>query len=121
MSRPKGSKNKPKESIQNFTEEESKTYQNALAQNSTDTRININKIPLEKQHKESKPVCQCELCKSEIYSSPHMINFNYLTGVSNWHRFQMPVQMKLCDNCAKSLSKIVEKWYEENIVLEDKL
>ena len=121
MSRQKGSKNKPKESIQNFTEEESKTYQNALAQNSTDTRININKIPLEKQHKESKPVCQCELCKSAIYSSPHMINFNYLTGVSNWHRFQMPVQMKLCDNCAKSLSKIVEKWYEENIVLEDKL
>ena len=89
MSRPKGSKNKSKEniveSVTNFIEET----------------------------KPKKYICLCEKCNAPIYSSPIIVNTNYLTGIAYYHR-EMAQNIKLCTNCAKELSNVVDSWFNKS-------
>jgi hypothetical protein len=87
MGRPKGSKNKSKEK-------------------------EIITEPII-QHSQIKIICQCDKCGANIYSSPYIANFNTLSGKANWWRDNMPVRANLCDKCSKSLSDIIQKWWEE--------
>ena len=109
MSRPKGSKNKPKETMSSFTNEELSSYKEVLKEKSVDININTNDILSSKPHKEIKPVCQCERCGKNIYDSAVSLNLTYLSGVAWWHR-TCPDRLKICRDCAHELSDIIDNW-----------
>lgn len=54
----------------------------------------------------------CERCGQEIKSEPRKIDFNILTGVADYHR-ATPRYLKMCNDCCKELSQIVDKWLLE--------
>lgn len=54
----------------------------------------------------------CERCGQEIKSEPRRIDFNILTGVADYHR-ATPRYLKMCNDCCKELSQIVDKWLLE--------
>lgn len=54
----------------------------------------------------------CERCGQEIKSEPRRIDFNILTGVADYHR-ATPRYLKMCNECCKELSQIVDKWLLE--------
>lgn len=54
----------------------------------------------------------CERCGQEIKSEPRRIDFNILTGIADYHR-ATPRYLKMCNDCCKELSQIVDKWLLE--------
>lgn len=112
MSRPKGSKNKPKKTDSgDLTDKQQKLYSDMLQSDSINTNVSINDFIETKS--QIKIVCKCDKCGANIYSSPYIANFNTLSGKANWWRDNMPVRANLCDKCSKSLSDIIQKWWEE--------
>lgn len=74
----------------------------------------MNKTKTSKKVQENlKVICYCDKCNSSIYTSPNIINTNYITGMASWHR-DMPEQIKVCRNCAKELSDIIDKWFSKS-------
>ena len=57
----------------------------------------------------------CERCGKEIFSEPRKIDTNMLTGMADYYR-ESRRYVRLCDECCKELSKIVDEW----LWMEDK-
>jgi hypothetical protein len=69
------------------------------------------KISRQKQDPEEKyPIC--ERCGKKVPSSLIIMNMTSLTGKASWHR-EIPDKPKVCDECAKKLSDLVDKWWLE--------
>lgn len=51
----------------------------------------------------------CERCGKEIFSEPRKIDTNIVTGMADYHR-ESRRYVRLCDECCKELSKIVDEW-----------
>ena len=107
--RPKGSKNKKIvskidiNSMSSYSNEEIKTYEKAINNKSilTPVYINLNK---------TTRYATCELCGKEIKCQPITINLNHLTGKASWHRECNKDRFNICDECAKQLSDVVDKF-----------
>ena len=97
--RPKGSKNKPKNTeittskIDIFEEESNKIIP------VTEITSIIETI---------KPKAQCDLCGNNIYSQGNYINLNNLTSKATWHRNCNKDRLCLCNNCAKELNNLID-------------
>ena len=92
--RPKGSKNIKKEIIKVDITEETKNDENQK----------VEKI------KPVKSLGECQLCKSNIYSYPITIRLESITGKANWHRLCKFDKLLVCNNCAKELNDVIDKF-----------
>ena len=138
MSRPKGSKNKPKinkvkpveddtlfhwnESIQklnqmkekgDWTQEPSSSTEEQLL--STEKQTESEPEPESKESKKGRKSTtdkynHCERCGAVIKCEPFRADLNVLTGRADYHR-QSPRYIKLCSKCSMELSNLVDKWF----------
>lgn len=60
--------------------------------------------------KELKVNCKCDLCDRPIYSSPYKIRLQDLTSKATWHRECSIEKASLCENCAKELNDLIDKF-----------
>lgn len=100
--RPKGSKNKIKK-IENevlFSTEE----QPQEVKTTTDDK---------KPSKPLKVVCTCDLCGSDIYSSPYIARLQEMSGRAYWHRDCNQDSLRLCKDCSSELSSVIDKFLIE--------
>lgn len=65
---------------------------------------------IEKKDKILKVNYNCDLCNSPIYSSPYRIQLQNITGKAPWHRDCKVEKLQICDNCAKELNDIIDKY-----------
>ena len=138
MSRPKGSKNKPKidkvkpvedntlfhwnETIQKLNQMKEKGDWAEETSPSTEapppfTEEQIEPEPeLESKEpkKGRKPITDkynhCERCGTVVKCEPFRADLNVLTGRADYHR-QSPRYIKLCSKCSMELSNLVDKWF----------
>ena len=67
------------------------------------------------KNKSKNNTITCERCGKEIFSEPRKIDTNILTGMADYYR-ESKRYVRLCDECCKELSKIVDEW----LWMEDK-
>lgn len=73
---------------------------------------NLSEETKKNKKSSNKIYLRCERCGQEIKSEPRRIDFNILTGVADYHR-ATPRYLKMCNDCCKELSQIVDKWLLE--------
>ena len=61
------------------------------------------------KNKSKNNTITCERCGKEIFSEPRKIDTNILTGMADYYR-ESKRYVRLCDECCKELSKIVDEW-----------
>lgn len=124
--RPKGSKNKPKTPqtivetgiIKGETNDIiSPVVRQTMINSSKTTSPPIEKekpLPSEKKKEspsksddEKRPYC--ERCHKIVYCEPFRCDTNVLTGRADYHRLT-PRYAKLCSECSKELSDLVDEW-----------
>ena len=136
MSRPKGSKNKPKinkvkpvedntlfhwnETIQKLNQMKEKGDWTEEIPPSTEAQLPSTeaqpKPELESKEpkKGRKPTTDkynhCERCGTVVKCEPFRADLNVLTGRADYHR-QSPRYIKLCSKCSMELSNLVDKWF----------
>ena len=101
MSRRKGSKNKPKTSLVNSNELFNIKEPEASIEPQVEEAEEIKKY---------KYSSFCELCNKEIYCSPVKLTLSIITGKSSYNRDCKKDILSVCDNCAKELSSLVDKF-----------
>ena len=129
MSRPKGSKNKPKidkvkpvedntlfhwnESIQKLNQMKEKGDWTQEPSPSTEEQIEPE-LESKEPKKGRKPATDkynhCERCGAVVKCEPFRADLNVLTGRADYHR-QSPRYIKLCSKCSMELSNLVDKWF----------
>ena len=113
MGRPKGSKNKS-------TVEKEISFEADNVDNSVDNLgiENVDKIEVEvKSRGKQKEYRKCDRCDKEIYCDPCKIDTNMLTGKAEYWR-NIPRRLSICNECAKELSNLVEKFFLEKGILK---
>ena len=53
---------------------------------------------------------ECNRCHKKIVSGEKNINLTYLTGMAPWHRTVSLDRVCLCNDCAKELNAMIDKW-----------
>lgn len=118
MGRPKGSKNKKtlekerleREVLEKEIEIETNTEEEILTENPTESLTeNPTEENKKRKNKNKENKILCERCGKEIYSEPRKIDTNMLTGMADYYR-ESRRYVRLCDECCKELSKIVDEW-----------
>ena len=61
------------------------------------------------KNKSKNNTITCERCGKEIFSEPRKIDTNIVTGMADYYR-ESKRYVRLCDECCKELSKIVDEW-----------
>ena len=136
MSRPKGSKNKPKinkvkpvedntlfhwnETIQklnqmkekgDWAEETSHSTQEPSPSTEEQTEPELESNESKKGRKPATDKYNhCERCGAVVKCEPFRADLNVLTGRADYHR-QSPRYIKLCSKCSMELSNLVDKWF----------
>ena len=129
MSRPKGSKNKPKinkvkpvedntlfhwnETIQKLNQMKEKG--DWTEETSSSTEAQPEPEPESKEPKKGRKSTvdkynHCERCGAVVKCEPFRADLNVLTGRADYHR-QSPRYIKLCSKCSMELSNLVDKWF----------
>ena len=131
MSRPKGSKNKPKINKVKPVEDSTLFHWNETIQKlnqmkekgdwTEEPSPSIEKLPESDPELESKEPKKgrksttdkynhCERCGAVVKCEPFRADLNVLTGRADYHR-QSPRYIKLCSKCSMELSNLVDKWF----------
>lgn len=114
MGRPKGSKNKS--TIEKELSSQVKTVNNPV--DNVDEMENVDKTEAEvKPRGKQKEYRKCDRCSKEIYCEPWKIDTNMLTGKAEYWR-NIPRRLSVCNECAKELSDLVEKFFLEKGILK---
>lgn len=113
MGRPKGSKNKS--TIEKELSSQVKTEDNPVDNVEIE---NTNKVEVEvKSRGKRKEYRKCDRCGKEVYCEPWKIDINMLTGKAEYWR-NIPRRLSVCNECAKELSELVEKFFLEKGILK---
>ena len=111
MGRPKSSKNKS-------TIEKEASFQVETVDNPVNNVENADKVEVEiKPRGKQKEYRKCDRCSKEIYCDPYKIDTNMLTGKAEYWR-NIPRRLSICNECAKELSNLVEKFFLEKGILK---
>lgn len=102
MGRPKGSKNKS-------------TIEKELS-SQVETVDNLVEVEVKPRGKQ-KEYRKCDRCGKEIYCEPWKVDTNMLTGKAEYWR-NIPRRLSICNECAKELSDLVEKFFLEKGILK---
>lgn len=114
MGRPKGSKNKS--TIEREVLPQVDSGDNSG--NNVDKIGNVEKVEVEiKSRGKQKEYRKCDRCGKEIYCEPWKIDTNMLTGKAEYWR-NIPRRLSICNECAKELSDLVEKFFLEKGILK---
>lgn len=92
---------------QNEFEEEKNNKKDNVLEKVSDNKKNNNKNNNKNKSKNNTIIC--ERCGKEVFSEPRKIDTNMLTGMADYYR-ESRRYVRLCDECCKELSKIVDEW-----------
>lgn len=113
--RPKKNKTEPFKLVDELTDEpkvQNETLDDTLENNTEPTEPTESNVEATKGRKpSSKKYPICTRCGKDIVSTnPFRVNLAYLTSVASYHREVENDVPTLCNECAKGLSDVVDKY-----------
>ena len=113
--RPKKNKTEPFKLVDELTDEpkvQNETLDDTLENNTEPTettKLNVETAKGRKPNPKKYPICT--RCGKDIVSTnPFRVNLAYLTSVASYHREVENDVPTLCNECAKGLSDVVDKY-----------
>lgn len=113
--RPKKNKTEPFKLVDELTDEpkvQNETLDDTLENNTEPTettKLNVETAKGRKPNSKKYPICT--RCGKDIVSTnPFRVNLAYLTSVASYHREVENDVPTLCNECAKGLSDVVDKY-----------
>lgn len=115
----KNSNNSPpteqnKEEVCNHTpDNEQKILDQNFKENNNKKEEDLAETPVKEKSKKEEKGNICECCKKRVLYDLYRVDTNVLTGKADYHR-STPRYVKICNDCANNLSKLVENWLLNN-------